>query len=83
MATYVFSRTLPPGSDAGVTIVGTDAVEFVVDVDELCLHPKKGLVDFIRRAAPGPRLFPQTHLASAFRGTVPVGSLCAARWTPG
>jgi len=32
MATYVFSRTLPSGSDPGVTIVGTDAGEFVRDL---------------------------------------------------
>jgi dihydrofolate reductase len=32
MATYVFSRRLPPGSDAGVTIVRTDAVDFVRDL---------------------------------------------------
>ena len=32
MATYVFSRTLPQGSDKGVTIVGADAADFVRDL---------------------------------------------------
>ena len=32
MATYVFSRTLPPGSQGGATIVATDAVDFVRDL---------------------------------------------------
>src|SRR6516225_504066 len=32
MATYVFSRTLPPGSHAGATNVATDAVDFVRDL---------------------------------------------------
>jgi dihydrofolate reductase len=34
MATYVFSRTLPPGSHGGVTIVATDAVDFVRDLKQ-------------------------------------------------
>ncbi len=32
MTTYVFSRTLPAGPRGGVTIVATDAVEFVRDL---------------------------------------------------
>jgi dihydrofolate reductase len=32
MTTYVFSRTLPPGSQGGVTIVSADAVDFVRDL---------------------------------------------------
>jgi dihydrofolate reductase len=32
MKTYVFSRTLPAGSDAGVTIIQSDAAPFVRDL---------------------------------------------------
>lgn len=34
VATYVFSRTLPEGSQKGVTIVGKEAVAFVRDLKE-------------------------------------------------
>ena len=34
MTTYVFSRTLPAGSHDGVTIIATDAVDFVCDLKQ-------------------------------------------------